>query len=124
MGFMQNEDGEWVRKGVVTPHKEGAGGSESEEESEDEEEEATARTETPPPIGYSSRKTVGSSHEPRLNSLEASMDEIKENRRNWQEYGGIGHLYADGFEDIKKILGAHTERFGTLDKDVFKDELE
>ncbi|KAB1213181.1 hypothetical protein CJ030_MR5G021759 [Morella rubra] len=37
MGFMQNEDGEWVRKGVVTPQK-GGRGSESEEESEDEEE--------------------------------------------------------------------------------------
>ncbi|KAB1213231.1 hypothetical protein CJ030_MR5G022420 [Morella rubra] len=44
MGFMQNEDEEWVRKGVVTPQKGREGGSDSEEESEDEEEEATART--------------------------------------------------------------------------------
>ncbi|KAB1208318.1 hypothetical protein CJ030_MR7G023847 [Morella rubra] len=119
MGFMQNEDGEWVRNGVVTPHKEGVGGSESEEESEDEEEEATARTETPPPIGYSSRKTVGSSHEPRLNSLETSMDEIKdEQKKLGKSMEELATCMQTEFEDIKKILGAHTERFGTLDKDV------
>ncbi|KAB1203981.1 hypothetical protein CJ030_MR8G002124 [Morella rubra] len=86
MGFMQNEDGEWVRKGVVTPQKGREGGSDSEEESEDEEEEATARTPmgtrtpirentplsvSPPPIGYSSRRVTGSSHAPRcLKSFE------------------------------------------------------
>ncbi|KAB1226330.1 hypothetical protein CJ030_MR1G002800 [Morella rubra] len=52
MGFMQNEDGEWVRKGVVTPQKGREGGSDSEEESEDEEEEATART----PMGTNTYK--------------------------------------------------------------------
>ncbi|KAB1223644.1 hypothetical protein CJ030_MR2G011743 [Morella rubra] len=94
-------------------------GFKSEEESEDEEEEATARTETPPPIGYSSRRAAGSSHEPRLNSIEASIDEIKEEqKRLGKSMEELATCMQTGFEDIKKILGAHTERFGTLDKDV------
>ncbi|KAB1205806.1 hypothetical protein CJ030_MR7G028009 [Morella rubra] len=104
MGFMQNEDGEWVRKGVVTPYKEGAGGSESEEESEDEKEEATTRTETPPPIGYSSRRAAGSSHEPQLNSIEASMDEIKEEQKRLGKSIELATCMQTGFEDIKRYL--------------------
>ncbi|KAB1210062.1 hypothetical protein CJ030_MR6G004328 [Morella rubra] len=60
-----------------------------------------------------------SPHEPRLNSLEASMDEIKE------EHKRLGKTMEDmitsmktGFNDIKKLLTAHTEHFGTLDKDT------
>ncbi|KAB1200729.1 hypothetical protein CJ030_MR0G006505 [Morella rubra] len=74
---------------------------------------------SPPPIGYSSRRATGSSHEPRLSSLEATMDEIKEEQKklgkNMEE---LATCMKKGFEDIKKILGAHTEHFGTLDKDV------
>ncbi|KAB1227292.1 hypothetical protein CJ030_MR1G016850 [Morella rubra] len=49
MGFVQNDDGEWVKKGVVTPKK---GGSDS----EDEEEADTERT----PRG--NRTPLGSKH--------------------------------------------------------------
>ncbi|KAB1212379.1 hypothetical protein CJ030_MR5G020714 [Morella rubra] len=41
MGFIQNEDGEWVKKGVVTPQKGSEQDSDSDEESEDEEEATT-----------------------------------------------------------------------------------
>ena len=45
MGFVQNGDGEWVKKGVVTPQKGGDSRSDSEEgDDEDEEEADTERT--------------------------------------------------------------------------------
>ena len=45
MGFVQNGDGEWVKKGVVTPQKGGDSRSDSEEEDDEDEEEAdTERT--------------------------------------------------------------------------------
>ncbi|KAB1219837.1 hypothetical protein CJ030_MR3G009479 [Morella rubra] len=45
MGFVQNDDGEWVKKGVVTPQKGGDSRSDSEEEDDEDEEEAdTERT--------------------------------------------------------------------------------
>ncbi|KAB1223568.1 hypothetical protein CJ030_MR2G009167 [Morella rubra] len=134
MGFMQNEDGEWVKKGVVTPQKGGEGGLDSKEENDDEEATETDRipttTRTPMgehtsisfpslQLGSSSRMPAPSPHEPRLNSLEASMDEIKEEQKR------LGKTMEDmvtsmktGFDDIKKLLTAHTERFGTLDKDM------
>ncbi|KAB1219848.1 hypothetical protein CJ030_MR3G009490 [Morella rubra] len=43
MGFMQYEDGEWVKKGVLTPQRGSESGSGYEEESEDEEEADTER---------------------------------------------------------------------------------
>ncbi|KAB1227015.1 hypothetical protein CJ030_MR1G014963 [Morella rubra] len=96
MGFMQNEDGEWVKKGVVTPQKGGEGGSDSEEEDNDEEATETDRTPTTTrtpmgehtpisfpslQLGSSSRMPATSPHEPRLNSIEASIDEIKEEQK-------------------------------------------
>ncbi|KAB1228122.1 hypothetical protein CJ030_MR4G013724 [Morella rubra] len=89
MGFIQNEDGEWVRKGVVTPHKEGAGGSESEKRVKMRKRKQLQEPNTSTDWIFLTRAT-GSSHEPRLNSIEASMDEIKEEQkrlarvwRNW-----------------------------------------
>ncbi|KAB1222121.1 hypothetical protein CJ030_MR2G002701 [Morella rubra] len=70
-------------------------------------------------MGYSSRRVTGSSHVPRLNSLEASMDEIKEEqKRLGQTLNAMVTSMKTGFDDIKKLLTAHTERFGTLDKDM------
>ncbi|KAB1228073.1 hypothetical protein CJ030_MR4G024753 [Morella rubra] len=47
------------------------------------------------------------------------MDEIKEEqKRLGKSMEELATCMQTGFEDIKKILGAHTERFGTLDKDV------
>ncbi|KAB1206376.1 hypothetical protein CJ030_MR7G018893 [Morella rubra] len=46
MDFMQNEDGEWVKKGVVTPQTGCEWGSAYKEESEDEEEGDTERNPT------------------------------------------------------------------------------
>ncbi|KAB1216802.1 hypothetical protein CJ030_MR4G015416 [Morella rubra] len=127
MGFMQNEDEEWVWKGVVTPQKGGEGGSDSEKEEISRTPmgtrtpigENTPLSVSPPPIGYSSRRVAGSSHAPRLSSLEATMVEIKEEQqklgKNMEE---LAHCIKTGFEDIKHILGAHTERFGTLDMNM------
>ncbi|KAB1219709.1 hypothetical protein CJ030_MR3G019162 [Morella rubra] len=44
MEFVQNEDGKWVKKGVVTPKKGTEEGLDFEEEDEDEEEAKTERT--------------------------------------------------------------------------------
>ncbi|KAB1213071.1 hypothetical protein CJ030_MR5G019242 [Morella rubra] len=46
MGFIQNDDREWVKKGVVTPQKGSAWDSDFEKESDDEEEATTERTPT------------------------------------------------------------------------------
>ncbi|KAB1218910.1 hypothetical protein CJ030_MR3G018213 [Morella rubra] len=117
MGFMQNEDGEWVKKGVATPQKDSERGSGFEEESDDmDEDDPTARTPmakstplsaTPPPFGYSSRREA------------ASISEIKQEQQKLGKHmEDLTTCMKTGFEDIKQILGSHTERFGTLDKDV------
>ncbi|KAB1209540.1 hypothetical protein CJ030_MR6G018871 [Morella rubra] len=69
---------------------------------------------TPTPEAY-----IYSSPEPRLNVLEASMDEIKEEQKR------LGKTMEDmvtsmktGFDNIKHLLTAYTEHFGTLDKDM------
>ncbi|KAB1213246.1 hypothetical protein CJ030_MR5G009659 [Morella rubra] len=123
-----SEDGEWVKKSVVTPQKDSERGSGSEEQSEDMDEDDTARTPmgestplfaTPPPFGYSSQRAAGTSHEPRLHSLEASMAAIKEEqKRLGQTLNTMVTRMETGFDDIKQLLTAHTERFGTLDKDM------
>ncbi|KAB1212745.1 hypothetical protein CJ030_MR5G009787 [Morella rubra] len=104
-------------------------GSGFEEESDDmDEDDPTARTPmakstplsaTPPPFGYSSRREAGTSHETRLHSLEASISEIKQEQQKLGKHmEDLTTCMKTGFEDIKQILGSHTERFGTLDKDV------
>ncbi|KAB1206076.1 hypothetical protein CJ030_MR7G009305 [Morella rubra] len=119
-GFVQNDDGDWVKMGVVITKKRGS-------DSEDGEEADTERTprgnrtplgeQTPistPPllIASSSRIPDASSHEPCLSELEASMAELKEEQKKM-----TASMQA-GFEDIKKLLAVHPERFGTLDKDM------
>ncbi|KAB1209543.1 hypothetical protein CJ030_MR6G018868 [Morella rubra] len=70
-------------------------------------------------MGFIQNEDKNGSPEPRLNVLEASMDEIKEEQKR------LGKTMEDmvtsmktGFDNIKHLLTAYTEHFGTLDKDM------
>ncbi|KAB1212783.1 hypothetical protein CJ030_MR5G011883 [Morella rubra] len=98
------------------------GGSDSEDEEEADTERTPRGNRTPlgeqtsistPPllIASSSKIPDASSHEPCLSELEASMAKLKKEQK-------LTASMQAGFEDIKKLLAVHPERFGTLDKDM------
>ncbi|KAB1223104.1 hypothetical protein CJ030_MR2G013663 [Morella rubra] len=82
MGFIENENGEWVKKGVVTPQKGGPESNEDDEVEAEEPEGVVAGEATPHPATSlaptsSSRVDPSVSYEPQLVHLEASLMELK-----------------------------------------------
>jgi outer membrane murein-binding lipoprotein Lpp len=135
MGYMKNDEGLWIKKGAGASHMVEERGSESEDESADEAEvEATDRVpmtagtpprERPPvhattsPAVRSSRREVGGSRDSRLNSLAASVEEIKEAQHQLSmKMDGLSSDVKTGLEDIKKMLGEHQQRIDTVSEDV------
>ncbi|KAB1202678.1 hypothetical protein CJ030_MR8G012630 [Morella rubra] len=116
IGFIQNEDDEWVKKAVATPSQEIQEEAAEEEEAEKEDPEevepvtedradeeitvpASPRTPHTPAVG---RSAAFGSHATRLALLEASISDLKE-----QTVMMHCDIWA-GFDEIKSILASHT----------------
>ncbi|KAB1215942.1 hypothetical protein CJ030_MR4G006346 [Morella rubra] len=131
MGFVETDDGEWVRKGVVTPKKVDSKTEEEDEEGDDgvgdNDGDRTPMSDRTPVlrphklvIATSFRATrTSNAREPRLGHLEASIFYLKtEQHKLSKRVEDLATSVKKGFVDVKKILTDHTERFGTVDRDV------
>ncbi|KAB1213238.1 hypothetical protein CJ030_MR5G022427 [Morella rubra] len=134
MGFVETDNGECVRKVVVTPKKVDSKAEEEDKEGDDgagdiegtpiaDRSHMSDRTPILRPhellIATSSRTWASSAHEPRLGHPKASIVDLKiEQQKLSKSVEDIATSLKIGFVDMEKILTDYTKRFETVDRDV------